>query len=120
MRLKSTRKTTDFVLKLCWKIVEMLFNTDFVLKLCWKIVEMLFDTYFEFQQSWYGLGYNPISTWNWVEILSKSTLISNQNTGDIIDQNQPEKLQISSSNLVEKLLKCYLVSTLHFSTVDLD
>jgi hypothetical protein len=47
-------------------------------------------------------------------------LISNQNTGDIIDQNQPEKLQISSSNLDEKLLKCYSVSRLHFSTVDLE
>jgi hypothetical protein len=120
---------------------------------------MLFGFYVAFQHIWFWIDFNPISTcygveillkkcwnaihivfgWKWVETLSKSTLISSKNNGDIVfnikilfgdeftsvfwskwDQNQPEKLQISCTNRVEKLLKCYLVSMLNFNKVDLD
>jgi hypothetical protein len=53
------------------------FHIKSVLKNCWNAIWFLFWI----PTSWYGLGFNTISTWNWVEILSKSTLISNQNTG---------------------------------------
>jgi hypothetical protein len=135
---KNYRFQVQILLKKCWNAIQFLrciltqliqtrFQPNFNMLRCTNTVEKMLKCYSycirfpcQISTSWYGLGFNTISTWNWVEILSNSTLISNQNTGGIIDQNQPQKLQISSANLVEQLSKSYSVSTLHFNTVHLD